>query len=161
MRVNYRLQDVKATYLDEYTREPLPYSLVMQAIQEELEYVNNNVWELSDAQKAIGDAEAKTIRTRWVICNKGDAACPDIRARLVATELNTYKSDDFFASTPPLEAKRLLFPNLQPDEPTGQGKGCSCPLRTSARPNLMACQSGSSFSSCRGRWGNLPRPWHA
>ena len=49
------------------------------------------------------------IRTRWVITNKGDAAKPDVRARLVACELNTYRSDEFFASTPPLEAKRLLF----------------------------------------------------
>lgn len=44
--------------------------------------------------------------------NKGDAERPDIRARLVACEVATEKSDAFFASTPPLEAKRLLLSQL-------------------------------------------------
>ena len=58
------------------------------------------------------DAENKVIRTRWVISNKCDDTQPDIRARLVAQEVSTCKSDDCFASTPPLEAKRLLFGRL-------------------------------------------------
>ena len=32
--------------------------------------------------------------------------------RLVAEEVSTYKSDEFFASTPPLEAKRLRLSQL-------------------------------------------------
>ena len=46
-----------------------------------------------------------------MLCNKGDAESPDVRARLVACEVNTSgtKEDSFFASTPPLEAKKLLF----------------------------------------------------
>ena len=71
-----KLQDLKATYLDEYTREPLPHMLMRQAMQEELEYFNKHVWELSDAQRALDDKEAKTIRTRWVICNKGTRIAP-------------------------------------------------------------------------------------
>ena len=47
-----------------------------------------------------------------MICNKEDEAQPDIRARLVACELNTYQTDDFYASTPPLEAKRLLLSQM-------------------------------------------------
>ena len=66
-----------------------------QAIIEELNYFNDRVWELADAKKVLGDADSKAVRTRWVICNKGDTADPDIRARLVACEVNTYKSDDF------------------------------------------------------------------
>ena len=43
-------------------------------------------------------------------CNKGDAENPDIRARLVAREINKVDHiDKCFASTPPLEAKKLLF----------------------------------------------------
>ena len=34
---------------------------------------------------------------------------PDIRARLVACEVNTFKSEAVHACTPSLEAKRLLF----------------------------------------------------
>ena len=43
--------------------------------------------------------------------NKGEAESPDVRARLVACEVSTSskKEDSFFASTPPLETKRMLF----------------------------------------------------
>ncbi len=41
--------------------------------------------------------------------NKGDATNPLIRSRFVVKEIATYKSDDFFAATPPLEAFRLLL----------------------------------------------------
>ena len=41
--------------------------------------------------------------------NKGDAKKPLIRSRFVVKEIATYKSDDFFAATPPLEALRLLL----------------------------------------------------
>ena len=36
-KIHYALQDFRATYLDEYTREPLPHELVRAAIREELE----------------------------------------------------------------------------------------------------------------------------
>ena len=48
---------------------------------------------------------------RWVNCNKGDLTNPDVRCRLVAQEVNhgDGPTDAFYAATPPLEAKRLLF----------------------------------------------------
>ena len=50
------------------------------------------------------------VRSRWVLCNKGDAESPDVRARLVSCEFNKDgKNDAFAASTPPLEAKKILF----------------------------------------------------
>ena len=80
------------------------------------------MWELSDSDAVLREPESKVIRTRWVICNKGDSKSPDIRARLVAQEVNTYKSDDFFASTPPLEAKRLLFSEMACRRKTDDGR---------------------------------------
>ena len=59
--------------------------------------------------EAHSEPEAKVIPSRWVLCNKGDAAHPDVRARLVGCEINTYKDDSFYASTPPLESKRMLI----------------------------------------------------
>ena len=45
-----------------------------------------------------------------MLCNQGDSISPDVRARLVACELNSGENHDFFsASTPPLEGKRMLF----------------------------------------------------
>ena len=49
-------------------------------------------------------------RSRWVLCNKGDLKARDMRARFLACEVNTGdRHDSFYASTPPLEAKKLLF----------------------------------------------------
>ena len=62
------------------------------------------------------------VRSRWVTCNKGDYSSPDVRARLVACEVNKGdRHDSFLASTPPLEAKRLLFHRLA-KERTRNGK---------------------------------------
>ena len=53
---------------------------------------------------------SKLVRCRWVCCNKGDAQNPDVRARLVACEVNYgSKEDSFYDATPPLEAKKILF----------------------------------------------------
>ena len=51
----------------------------------------------------------KTIPTRWVDVNKGDRVNPEYRSRLVAKEMATYKRDDLFAATPPLEAFKALL----------------------------------------------------
>ena len=61
--------------------------------------------------EAVKDPNGKIIGSRWVNSNKGDAENPDVRCRLVAQEVNkgTGGCDDFYAATPPLEAKRLLF----------------------------------------------------
>ena len=63
--------------------------------------------------------DAKLVRCRWVLCNKGDAQTPDVRARLVACEVNHDNTHEasYFASTPPLEAKRMLFAKFT-DAPT-------------------------------------------
>ena len=77
---------------------------------DELKWFNDTVWEGIEASSQRMK-ELKPIRTRWVLCNKGDALKPEVRARLVACEVNTYtdQTGAFYASTPPLEAKRMLF----------------------------------------------------
>ena len=61
----------------------------------------------------VAEAEAKGARvigTRWVNCNKQDKDNPKVRGRLVAQEVNNGQAqDEFYAATPPLEAKRVLF----------------------------------------------------
>ena len=107
--IQYDTHNFKAIYKDEYTGEELPNHLVRAAMEEELNYFNAHVWDATDKKKAESLDGYKLIRMRWVICNKGDQKDFDVRARLVACEVNTYKTDEYFASTPPLEAKRLLF----------------------------------------------------
>ena len=52
----------------------------------------------------------KIIKTRWIDINKGgDRANPNYRSRLVAKEFRDGNQDGLFASTPPLEALKLLI----------------------------------------------------
>ena len=57
-------------------------------------------------QKQTG---GKVIGTRWVDVNKGDTAQPDYRSRLVGQEFATHRDDSLYASTPPLEAMRMVL----------------------------------------------------
>ena len=75
-----------------------------------MNYFNSKVWELTTIDDMKKVPEHILVRSRWVMCNKGDTETPDVRARLVSCEINNGEKNDFFsASTPPLEAKRLLF----------------------------------------------------
>ena len=116
-------RNFKPLYRDEYTNEILPAHLIKAAIIDELDYFNSKVWEVTDVQTMKRYKDHKLVRCRWVLCNKGDAASPDVRARLVACEFNygTTTEASFYAATPPLEAKKILFPKYA-DEPVRRGK---------------------------------------
>ena len=51
----------------------------------------------------------KPFGGRWVCSNKGGRRRPDVRARWCAKDVATYKTDAFFAATPPLEAMRRIL----------------------------------------------------
>ena len=108
--IRYNPDQFKPKYIDEYTGEVLDPHLAQAAIMEELNYFNEKVWEVEEKGNMYKVDGHVFVRSRWVCCNKGDSASPDIRCRLVACEINKDgKNDNFFASTPPLEAKKLLF----------------------------------------------------
>ena len=108
--VVYEECNFKSRYLDEYTGEILPPPLIRDAIEDELNYFNSKVWEICSMEEMRKVPDYILVRSRWVLCNKGDADNPDVRARLVSCELNNGEKNDFFsASTPPLEGKRMLF----------------------------------------------------
>ena len=87
--------------------------LLREAIEDELMYFNNKVWERASREEMEQVPEHIPVRCRCVMCNKGDAAAPDVRARLVATEVHKDgKCDKFAASAPPLEGKKALFANF-------------------------------------------------
>ena len=60
-------------------------------------------------EEAMAGAGAKVVGTRCVICNTGDANDPDVTARLLAQEVSHHSDASFFAATPPLESKLMLF----------------------------------------------------
>lgn len=86
-------------FFDEHTHEEIE--------REELEFFKKKgVWRAVPKSRAEGK---RVIGTRWVSCNKGDAANPDIRCRLACQEVKAYQSEGFFVATPPLEALRLIL----------------------------------------------------
>jgi hypothetical protein len=109
--IGYSPSQFRPRYMDEYTGQVLDPELARNAIIEELDYFNSRVWEISTKEEMEAVPGHIYVRSRWVCCNKGDDIMPDVRCRLVACEINKGgdRPDHFFASTPPLEAKKLLF----------------------------------------------------
>ena len=102
------MKSSREVHLDQYTREPIPHKLIRYAETGKLNEINARVRELSNAKAMLKDSDTKRIRARWVVTSKGDSN-PDVRARLVAEEVSTYTSDEFFTSAQPLNATRLLL----------------------------------------------------
>ena len=83
--------------------------------------MNGKVWEVADRSDMLKVPDHIFVRSRWVTSSKGDHENPDVRARLVACEVNRGdKQDCFYASTPPLEAKRILFSRLAQERTRGK-----------------------------------------
>ena len=115
-----------AEVYDEITGAALPPQLVQQARAEEIKFMLEwGVWErtlITDCWRETGKAP---IGSKLVDVNKGDAAKPLIRSRFVVKEIATYKSDDFFAATPPLESLRRLLSLAASSVHAQLGVGCS------------------------------------
>ena len=60
----------------------------------------------------------KMVSVKWLDTNKGDKDNPNYRSRLVAREFNTGKDDTLYASTPPLEALRLIVSHASTVDPS-------------------------------------------
>ena len=56
----------------------------------------------------VAELNGKMVSVEWLDTNKGDKLNPNHRSRLVAREFNQGKDDTLYASTPPLEALRLI-----------------------------------------------------
>ena len=65
-------------------------------------------WEEVPVSQSFKETGKKPLGGRWVDCNKGDQKQPDVRSRWVAKDIARYKTAEFFAATPPLEAMRLI-----------------------------------------------------
>jgi hypothetical protein len=59
-------------------------------------------------RKTMQQHGGRTIGTRWIDINKGDEESPECRSRLVGKEFNVGSDPALYASTPPLEALRLI-----------------------------------------------------
>ena len=79
MKVKYHDSNFKHSYIDVYTGDVLDLTRIRAAVMEELNCLNDkHVWQLEDIRKVRKTADAVHVRTRWVLCNKGDEANPDV-----------------------------------------------------------------------------------
>ena len=80
------------------------------ARQEDIDYVKKtNLYTNVPIQECIRKTGKPPISTRWIDINKGDEARPNYRSRLVAKEVDTHKREDLLASTPRLEALKIIL----------------------------------------------------
>ena len=104
---------------DDVIGEKLDAGKVLEARREDVGYIEEmKVW------RKISRAEAqrrgyKVIQVRWIDINKGDKAHPFYRSRLVGKDFNDGAGDGLFASTPPLEALRLLISDVATEDMPG------------------------------------------
>ena len=85
-------------------------SMVKRARAEEIVYVKKmGLYVKVPIADCRGDTGNAPIRVRWVDINKGENREPNYRSRFVAKEINTYKRNDLFIATPPLEALKLVI----------------------------------------------------
>ena len=61
--------------------------LVQAAMIDELDYLNQHVWEIDTLDDMKTVQNYILVRSRWVMANKGDSKEPDFRARLVGCEV--------------------------------------------------------------------------
>ena len=69
----------------------------------------------------VAELNGKMVSVKWLDTNKGDKNNPNHRSRLVARSFNQGKDDTLYASTPPLEAMRLIISHaatIDPNKPT-------------------------------------------
>ena len=98
-------------FWDDMSGQSLDAKKVRLARQQEMQYVKQHqLYVKVPESQAWSETGKGPIGTRWVDVNKGTEENPDYRSRLVAQEIKTDKRQELFAATPPLEAKKMLFP---------------------------------------------------
>ena len=101
----YRMLYGDCDFVDDVSGSPLERESVLKARLLEMEFFRK----LKVYTKVKRQSWMRVISTKWIDVNKGDAAAPDMRSRLVGRELNLSKRDDLFAGTPPLESLRFIL----------------------------------------------------
>ena len=95
---------------DDVTGAELTPSMVKQARKEEVGYVRKmGLYRKVLVSECWGRIGKKPIQVRWIDVNQGDVKQRNYRFRLAAKEINTYKRQDLFAATPPLETLKMIL----------------------------------------------------
>ena len=92
-------------FYDDVSGSKLDHGMAVQARRAEMEFFKRRgVYSKVRREKLM-----KVISTKLLDVNKGDAKCPNLRARLVGREIAKDKRDDLFAAIPPLESLKAIL----------------------------------------------------
>ena len=94
---------------DDVLGEPLNPKQGIEARLLEVDYIKRmGVWIKITRSEALAK-QIKILGTRWIDVNKGDKENQLLRSRLVGQDFKDGEDESLYASTPPLEALRLLI----------------------------------------------------
>ena len=112
MKNEFMLLDGTVAY-DDQSGARLKPELTRKARLEEIAYFRAmEVYEKVPIEECWEQTGQAPIATRWIDVNKGDAARPNYRSRLVAKEFKTDINPELYAATPPSESLRLILSKL-------------------------------------------------
>ena len=95
-----------------------PAQLVHLARCRELKYPQDRqVYAYSTWREAINRTGKPPLRLKWIDTNKGDSVNPNLRSRLVCTEVRPKGAEAIFSATPPLESLRALVSKAACEDP--------------------------------------------
>ena len=95
--------------------------LCAKARREEVEYIRcHKMHTRVPGEVCLRATEKALIRTGWAETDKGQPGKPNVRARWVAKEYTTYASPELYASTPPLEALKVVLSEIATGERGGK-----------------------------------------
>ena len=124
----------------------LPAKLVYDARRRELEYLSQRkVYEYASTSRAYQRTGRRPLRLKWIDTNKGGTLHPNIRSRLVCTEVRPKGVEAIFAATPPLESLRILMVILSQQDPGETDDPLTLTLADVSRAHFL----------CQGRKGSL------
>ena len=90
------------------------------------------------------------IKTGWVETDKGQPGKPSVSARWVAKEYKTHARPELYASTPPVEALKVVLSEIATGEREGKGTGIG------RRAEGVFLRSSTKKSVCRIAARGLP-----
>ena len=96
------------TARDDVTKKALDPDMVHEARRVEMEFFDKMQVYTRVSREDQRRTRGKIIKTRCIDHSKGDMDNPNYRSRLVGMEFNTGRCDELYASTPPLEALRMI-----------------------------------------------------
>lgn len=99
-------------------------------------------------QSRVRELGGSMVSVKWLDTGKGYLTAPNGRSRLVAHDLNTTIDNTLYASTPPLEALRVIISHAATTDPSAPDQRRGPTMNDVRRVTSMPSSNGTCSSSC-------------